>query len=125
MKLNQRMSMQSGFANSNSRMYNNNNNFNNQNRINIINNNFEYQNQNQKMPSISNMNNINSINNNTNSININTNIINNIKQVAEKNIALVFLKGDFVKVANAKIVKIVYLVAKGGPPLRASIYKKI
>ncbi len=82
MKLNQRMPIQSGFANSNNRMYNNNNNLNGQNRINMINNNFEYQNQNQnqnqKMPSISNMNNINTINNNTNSININTNIINNI-----------------------------------------------
>ena len=82
MKLNQRMPIQSGFTNSNNRMYNNNNNLNGQNRINMINNNFEYQNQNQnqnqKMPSISNMNNINTINNNTNSININTNIINNI-----------------------------------------------
>ena len=82
MKINQRMPIQSGFTNSNNRMYNNNNNLNGQNRINMINNNFEYQNQNQnqnqKMPSISNMNNINTINNNTNSININTNIINNI-----------------------------------------------
>ena len=80
MKLNQRIPMQSGFANSNNRMYNNNN-LNGQNRINIINNNYEYQNQSQKMPSISNMNNINNmntINNNTNSININANIINNI-----------------------------------------------
>ena len=40
MKLNQRMPIQSGFTNSNNRMYNNNNNLNGQNRINMINNNF-------------------------------------------------------------------------------------
>ena len=36
MKLNQRMPIQSGFTNSNNRMYNNNNNLNGQNRINMI-----------------------------------------------------------------------------------------